>query len=34
MGHSSLDSTARYVQPSEMELQQAVDRLKVQIFLH
>lgn len=29
MGHSSLDSTARYVQPSEMELQQAVDRLKV-----
>jgi site-specific recombinase XerD len=29
MGHSSLDSTARYVQPSEMELQQAVDRLRV-----
>ena len=29
MGHSSLDSTARYVQPSETELQQAVDRLKV-----
>lgn len=29
MGHSSLDSTARYVQPSEMELQEAVDRLKV-----
>jgi len=29
MGHSSLDSTARYVQPSETELQQAVDRLRV-----
>jgi site-specific recombinase XerD len=29
MGHSSLDSTARYVQPSEMELQAAVDRLRV-----
>lgn len=29
MGHSSLDSTARYVQPSETDLQQAVDRLRV-----
>jgi integrase/recombinase XerC len=29
MGHSSLDSTARYVQPGENELQAVVDRLRV-----
>lgn len=29
MGHSSLESTARYVQPSELELQEAVERLTV-----
>jgi site-specific recombinase XerD len=29
MGHGSLDSTARYVQPSEEDLRQAVERLAV-----
>ena len=27
MGHSSLDSTMRYVQPSEDDLQKVVERL-------
>jgi integrase/recombinase XerC len=27
LGHKSLDSTARYTQPSDMELQDAVERM-------
>jgi hypothetical protein len=29
IGHSSLDSTTRYVQPSEKDLRNAVDRLEM-----